>query len=166
MKLACRSAVGAVLVLSLVGAAQADSVLKQGLLRDLAPITFNLASGVGVVTFTGSVKPNPSLQFAPGLFQLFSGLTIASTPLATSSVSVLPGGSKALTFSGLAAGNYTLQMVSQYTYTPGTYLVTTSLDVGQYSLGAGATPVPEAGALAMALAGVGVLGLLGRRRKV
>lgn len=162
MTFASRHATGALLALSMMGTANADTVLQEGLLRDLAPITFHLNASVGLTTFTGSTRPFPSSMTQPGYFALFSGSSIAATPLASSISSQT--GSKTLTFSGLAAGTYTLQMVSQYIYTNGTYKISTSMNDGVFGLGP-AAPVPEPDALVMALAGLVMLGMLGRRRR-
>jgi hypothetical protein len=160
-----RSIAGAVMGLGLLGsvhAATTGSTMDSGsLITAINSYTFTLSvTAPSLATFTAYVSPTVGSQYAPLAFDLFKGASLA--PEATIGLGTLGApGSRVLAVTSLVAGaEYTL--VFDSAYTSGAYAITTSLADTQYADGAG-LPVPEAGALAMALAGVCVLGLLGRR---
>jgi hypothetical protein len=164
MKFAIRNVTSAVLALGVLGSAQAAD-FDTGSLSFFGSntVTFTLVADTATASFTARIKPSAGGQYAPTSFALFSGTS--TTPVASVGSNQILGnpGSWALSFSGLTGGEYTLEFDTPYTL--GTYKLSTSLVNGSYSLGS-STTVPEAGVLVMALAGVGVLGLMGRRRMI
>jgi hypothetical protein len=162
MKFAIRNVASAVLALGVLGSAQAADVDTGSLsLFGNNTVTFTLLADAASASFTARIKPSAGGQYAPTSFALFSGTSTTPVSFVGSNPILGNPGSWALAFSGLTAGEYTLEFDTPYT--SGSYKVTTSLSSSSYTLGS-STPVPEAGVLAMALAGVGVLGLMGRRR--
>jgi hypothetical protein len=101
------------------------------------------------------------MQFAPDSVALYAGASVI--PMATSSTPIsLPGGTL-LSFASLQSGqSYTLEFDT--TMSTGTFNVVTSLASSSFSTPVVSSPVPEASSLALAFAGLGVLGLLGRRK--
>ena len=84
-----------------------------------------------------------------------TSISLSGGSLLSPSVISLPeSDSGEFTFSYLSAGNYTLSFTA----------VTSSI-FAMYSGAVTATPVPEAGSIALALAGLGVVGLVASRRK-
>lgn len=126
--------------------------------------------GTTSLTFTMSVTSGAQfgvfltdglMQFAPDSVALYAGASVI--PMATSSTPIsLPGGTL-LSFASLQSGqSYTLEFDT--TMSTGTFNVVTSLASSSFSTPVVSSPVPEASSLALAFAGLGVLGLLGRRK--
>jgi MYXO-CTERM domain-containing protein len=146
--------------------AQATSIVSAAQPSPATPITFN-SSNVGL--FGGAAALPNSYSFAlsaatPSVFSLTTNYAALFGTVNISSISLSQtfGGSYAqtistpamdtVTFGGLSAGSYTLSFA-----TSGSGFL-----IG--SAGFTATPVPEAETLALALAGLGVVGMLRRRR--
>jgi MYXO-CTERM domain-containing protein len=142
--------------LCMVGGAQAASTMGSGsLLAGTSTLTFELLSGA-------SSRGTFSVYTTPGV--TLSSLTL--TPDGGAPFAVAPvtqSGFSALQLRGLVVGEYyTLAFTSPSA--GGTFSISTTLASGSYDVISSTTPVPEAGTLALALAGLGVLGFLGRRR--
>jgi len=127
-----------------------------------------LANGQGVSNFDFTLVDN-----APaGFFSVFDLLiedmgSIFKNPVTVQAVSVTGGsfsqsitpvaGAKSVTFSGLSAGAYTLSFNNTVSGFGGL--------VGKATAVANVSPVPEAETYALALAGLGVVGLVAARRR-
>jgi hypothetical protein len=152
MKSFIRKAVVGTLMVAGAVSAQAATLASGSLLAGTTSITFQALSS-GTKMFAVSLFDGPT-QFAPLDLDLYLGASpVACTLVPTAGgllltgASIVSGQTYTLSFSTLAnAGSFT---------------ATTSL--ASFSTPS-ITSVPEAGVLAMALAGVGVLGLMGRRR--
>jgi hypothetical protein len=146
-----KAVVGTLMLASAVGA-QAATLANGPLLAGTTSITFQaLASGTGM--FGVSLLNGPT-QFAPLDLDLYNGAAPVSATLVTTAGGLL------LTGAAITSGQtYTLSFSTLAN--SGTFSALTTLT--SFSTPT-VTSVPEAGVLAMTLAGVGVLGFLGRRR--
>lgn len=156
MKLKSLVAAAAMLV---AGAASAAPISFGGMVLVPGAFTLNLGSVVVAPGFStnvyGGVSSSPftvTTSTPAGPMTLsFSALTLSSASMGASVDTDLSNG---FSFLGLTAGTYTLS-VSGTAVTGGYY-------AGAYD--SVSTPVPEAGSMALALAGLGVAGLMLRRR--
>ncbi len=146
-----KAVVGTLVAVAAVGA-QAAPLASGTLFAGTTAITFEALSG-GSKTFSVFLTDG-SNQFAPLTLELYQGATPVSGLLTTTA------GAASLTGASITTGlTYTLSFTTLAS--SGSFVATTSL--ASFSTPS-ITPVPEAGAVAMALAGIGVLGLLGRRK--
>lgn len=150
-----KSLVGALLSVGLMGASQALTLETGANLGGSTTLTFTLASNAPA-SF-GAYLTIGGTQVAPDSFAIFS---TTQTPTISGTANA-----KKISFaSGLAAGTYTLELTTAaiggtYTFTGSNNLTSPLFTI------VSASPVPEPTAIALALAGVGVLGFLGRRRQ-
>lgn len=153
------SLVGTLMSAGLLAGAQASSVMDTGaLIAGPTSITFDLLS-----TSSSSFSvylTTPGGQFAPTSLSLYLGAAV--TPLTPKTSNFLPSGAT-LTFKNLAAAEYTLEFFAPIS--GGSYTISTSLAPASYTVLSSSTPVPEAGTLSLALAGLGVVGFVGMRRR-
>lgn len=142
-----------------LGAAQAAPLpglsTYLGLDPDAALVGGGAASGgSGLATFTFDLSTLSSVSGT--LASLIGSVTITSIGVSGPSIvaPTIPDANGFYMLSGLSAGSYSI-----------TFTATTPDFVGAYlgTLTATATPVPEAESLILALAGLSVLGFLGRR---
>ncbi|HIV69623.1 MAG TPA: PEP-CTERM sorting domain-containing protein [Candidatus Aquabacterium excrementipullorum] len=145
----CLASAAAGLVMSLSGGA-ASALTVSGTFDSLgypytggSSVTFELLSGGGLTTVISGTGPTFGGLYGPA--PIAPGVAIPTTAFQT-----------IYTFTGLAAGIYTFEF-----FGPVGSGYTLDLVPGY---GASVTLVPEPASLALALGGLGVLGLLGRRR--
>jgi PEP-CTERM motif len=145
----------AVMAMGVASAAQANTSMLSGssLLGGTTSVTFQTLSGVRSASFFVST---------PGV--MLSSLTLTPDGDAAFAVSpLLLLGSGTLSIRNLVANTYyTLAFTAPAA--GASFEVTTSMGDTSYSVLNPSSQVPEAGSVVMALAGLGVLGLLGRRR--
>ncbi len=110
-------------------------------------------SGGATDTYSFSLSGAPSFNLSTSFAALFAPAYVSSITVTGGSFSqsVTPTLDTA-SFTGLTAGNYTISFA------------TTTAGFGSLIGTVTATPVPEAETLALALAGLGVVGMLRRRR--
>lgn len=168
-------AAGATLLRASLSAAHAatesfsGSTTTQGHVADKSVYTLTLAGSslfdvFGGLNFAGSASPAPG--HASVVIDLFAsgmnlqGIKLVSLASPTTSYAHT-GMNSDFNFSGLSAGSYDLQL---------TYTVPRSSVLGSYgatiTTSAAVAAVPEAGSMALALAGLGVVGLISRRRSI
>jgi MYXO-CTERM domain-containing protein len=147
-----KAVVGTLMLSGAMGAHAATFDLAIGpLTAGTTSITFQALSG-GSKSFGVLLNDGPQ-QFAPLTLELYQGATMVSGLLTKTA------GGASLTGTSIVPGvTYTLSFSSA---SSGSFKATTSL--ASFSVPT-VTQVPEAGSVAMALAGLGVLGLLRRRR--
>ena len=110
--------------------------------------TFNVTGGVASNSFIVPVTVGPGITFNITV----DALTLSGVTFGSFSDNDLSDG---FSFSGISAGTYTLKLIGSASSPLG----------GIYAGNITTTPVPEAQTTALALAGLGVVGLLARRRK-
>ncbi len=108
-----------------------------------APAAYSFALGAG-----------NTYQLDLSFFSLFGPVNISSIALSGPTASSLSPSAGTASFTGLAAGNYSLT----FNFAPSSGLLAGNINVT-------ATPVPEAEATILALAGMGVAGLMAARRR-
>jgi hypothetical protein len=123
-----------------------------------------LASGPGAIDLSDGSESIFAYSFALGagntyqldlsFFSLFGPVNISSIALSGPTASSLSPSAGTASFTGLAAGNYSLT----FNFAPSSGLLAGNINVT-------ATPVPEAEATILALAGMGVAGLMAARRR-
>ncbi len=141
----------AAVLVAAAGAAQALPVYSTNLGTD--PSSALIVGGAIAGTSTSNYTLSLS---APGTFAgvLNSLGDITITSITLGSMTAAAPNSGTFSFSGLSAGNYTLS-ISSASSSFGAFVGTGSV-----------TPVPEAGVVSMALAGVGMAAFVARRRRV
>jgi hypothetical protein len=105
-------------------------------------------SNLQVRLYQGSLQTTTTGPVSSGLMQAWSALTLTALGSGTSNVQVINPVS-------LAPGSYVLEVRGNITGTSG----------GVYAGAMNLAPVPEPAAIGLMLAGLGVLGLIGRRRR-
>jgi PEP-CTERM motif len=149
------SALGALLAVGLASnSAYATSTMASGVpASSLNTVTFTLSAVTGP-TFSVYFSNGPS-QFAPLSLSLLNGTTpVTALPSTT-------GGISTLSFRSLSAGTYSLVFTPpSFAPSGSTFTVFTSLDSGFNVIS-----VPEPESIALALAGVGLVGTLVSRRR-
>jgi MYXO-CTERM domain-containing protein len=121
-----------------------------------------LTAPTAVTTFKASVVKSDGSTYLPTGFKLFRDGT--SGPVLISGPATVSGGAAGLLLSpaALTLGTYTLEFTAP-SFIGAKFNITTSLSESAWDP-VSSSPVPESGTLALALAGLGVLGFLGRRR--
>jgi hypothetical protein len=116
--------------------------------------SFSAFSNTGPATYTFSLGTGFTYDLGLSFFSLFGPVSVSSIALSGPTASTLSPSAGTASFTGLAAGSYSLT----FNFAPSTGLFAGTANVT-------ATPVPEAEATILALAGMGVAGLMAARRR-